>query len=135
MKKLVGIILVVCMMIGIGIANADQTLNAGDAYDYVIEWTEKYGYELHLHDEVDDDGYKCGVGLLSANEFYREYKEICTMEAFKRISTIEYEMTKIEIEQIGEIEGYAIFMCTAEANKDLTWDGYKKCKVIFMLCE
>ena len=109
--------------------------SSSEAYDMVHEWAETYRYEDYLEEKVDSDGYKLGTGLLSASEFQRETGYECNIEKFIEWSRMEWDMTLIEVEIKGEIEGNNVYLVTAEAKKDLSWDGYKKCKILFMICE
>ena len=141
MKKMVCVIMaIVAMVMGTVSAFAVELNrpNYVDTIAYLNEWLTAYGLENYESDFMDSDGYVCYASVMCARTFEEYYKMECTVDNWKTAVEDEFEITKNDVKQVGEIEGHPVYYLVAEGNGQLAYYNYEphhKVKVYFMISE
>ena len=135
MKKIFCMLLVIALVAMTTAAMAvEEDYSTLDSY--LKEWMDKYGYEEYSSVMVDEHGVLCYSGIIDASETAAYYGGTFSVENWRKWSVDDFDMTRLDCKQIGEIEGNNVYYAEAESRKPLcrfdNKDWYKA-KIVFMV--
>lgn len=135
MKKIVGIfifVMIAALMVAMAYGESGTYYGPGSEAQSLIEkWASENGGEKYIEKFTEDGIYRiCGALDVKG---YEEYFDVdFTWEDYETRIRSQYNMIEFQIFEIGQIDGYTIYLIEGYSEQDIE-DGYQKVSIMTMM--